>query len=71
MNQSSILLLNLLVKNFCDIELMDDNSFFAFADNSLEDWKKHLGQLRVKFPSLRLVQSHLINFHILQTFDVI
>ena len=24
-----------------------------YADNSLDDWKKHLGLLRVKFPSLR------------------
>ena len=44
-------------KILCGIEFKDDNSFnlysLLFVDNSLEDWKKHLGQLRVKFPSLR------------------
>ena len=30
-----------------------------YADTSLDDWKKHLGQLRVKFPSLRFKHCFL------------
>ena len=75
LNRSSIPWLNLLVKIkiFCNIELMNDNSFFRICrqlTGRLEEapWST---QGKVSIFKVSLIKSHLINFYLFKYFYVL